>query len=355
MAVFRTGKPNVNALARRGDADALVAAAGFQDLVSAGGDGRVDRGASIRKEAILALGRLGPECGSVAVQAALFDPADEVRTAAIRVLFAREDAGALAASLAAFPPAEHGESRTLAIMALLDLCQPECAAALAAALLHAPGDDPVAEDGAALLRLLVEADAGSDVVSEVVAVLLEALRDERDAVAARAEELLVLLAPFGTEVLISELNAGAVPHRAAAVLSEIKDTRALKPLMDGLLHRDPRVRAECAGALGELRDPAAVEPLFHATRDSDDRVRAHARFALDQLGMVALVVGASALVRPMILEAVPGLESGSARIEAQSDLPRDGEARGDHSAEAISREWLGQLLAGMDDMLGDPT
>jgi HEAT repeat protein len=304
MGVFYTGKPNVKALARRGDAYALAAAAGYQDLISAGGDTMVDRGAPVRKEAILALGRLGPECGTAAVRAALADPADEVRMAAIRVVAAREEATQLAAAVAWMPPAKDGQSRALAITALRELRRPECARTLAAALVDAPGDDSVTDDEAALLRLLVEAEAESEVAREAVAELLGALGDEREAVSARAQELLVRLAPFGTEALVSELKVGAAPHRAAAVLAQIKDTRALKPLIDGLLNRDPRVRAECARALGELRDPAAVEPLFQAARDSDHRVRSQGRWALDQLG-----TGGVSPIRPMTLEALPPPEA----------------------------------------------
>ncbi|MGH2825161.1 MAG: HEAT repeat domain-containing protein, partial [Thermoleophilaceae bacterium] len=100
MALFRNGKPNVKALARRGDAAALEAAAGYQDLMPAPGGGMVDRGAAVRQQAILALGTLGPEHGALAVRGALSDPSDEVRVAAIRVLFARGDALPLAAALA---------------------------------------------------------------------------------------------------------------------------------------------------------------------------------------------------------------------------------------------------------------
>jgi HEAT repeat protein len=352
VGFFRTSKPNVSAFARWGDADALVAAAGYQDLIPARGDAMVDRGAPVRKEAILALGRLGPECGTEAVQAALFDPADEVRVAAIRVLFAREDATSLAAALAGPPPPGQHQSRARAITALRELRRPECAPALAAALVHAPGDAPVGDDEAALLKLLVHA-AGAD-TAEVVEELLVALADERDPVADRAEDLLVLLAPFGTEDVIAELSAGAAPHRAAAVLARVRDMRALEPLLEGLAHGDARVRTECAGALGELRDPAAVDGLIHASRDADHRVRARARSALDQLGIVALVVVAAELVRPMILERVAGAGNGSALTQAENDAPRHGEADGDRSAEATGRDLFDRILADLDDMDANP-
>jgi HEAT repeat protein len=352
MALFRSANPNVKALARRGDADGLVAAAGYQDLIAASGDGLLDRGAQVRQEAIVALGALGPEVGADAVRAALTDPSDEVRVAAVRVLFAREDAVSLAAALA-WLPTDRSHSRPLAIRALLELRRPACAPALTCALVSAPGDGPVGVDEATVLKLLLDADEGTDAPAEVVEELLMALADERDPVAERAEELLAMTAPVSTEGLIAELKAGAAPHRAAAVLGQIKDTRALEPLMEGLLHRDARVRAECAGALGELRDPAAVEALIRACRDPEHRVRAQAGCALDRLGMVALVVGVSTMIRPMILEAIEGAETRPALAKAEN-----GRAAGDDDPvdetvrERIRPEELERLLAGTDEVRG---
>jgi HEAT repeat protein len=347
MALFRSGKPNVKALAKREDADGLVAAAGYQDLVPAPGEGMLDRGAQVREAAIVALGALGPETGAEAVKAALTDPSDGVRVAAVRVLFAWQDTVSLATAMAWLPP-ERGHSRPLAMRALLELRRPECASALTRALLTAPGDAPIGDDEATLLGLLLEADEDAHASADVVEELLVALADERDAVADRAEELLVLLAPTSTEGVIAELGAGAAPHRAAAVLAQIKDTRALEPLMQGLVHRDSRVRAECASALGELRDPAAVEALIRASRDPEHRVRAQAGWALDRLGMIALVVGVSTMIRPMIHEAV---EAGEARPALAN--PENGATTDDDREplpEGISAEALERLLAGTDEV-----
>jgi HEAT repeat protein len=351
MGLFRHGKPNVKALARRGNADALVAATGYQDLIPAPGGGTIDRGAEVRQGAVLALGALGPECGAEAVKAALSDPVDEVRVAAIRVLYAREDALPIAAALA-WLPAGYGHARPLAIRALAELRRPECAPVVADALVRAPDDAAVDDDEATLLTLLLGADEGSEAPAEVVEELLVALADERDPVADRAEELLAMIAPVSTEGVIAELKAGAAPHRAAAVLAHIKDTRALEPLMEGLLHRDARVRAECAGALGELRDPAAVEALIHASRDPEHRVRSQAGWALDRLGMVALVVGVSSMIRPMILEALAASESRPALTGAEDDASGNGDAPHAAAPDPTSPEVLERLLAGTDDMGG---
>jgi HEAT repeat protein len=349
MALFRTGKPKVKALARRGDEDGLVAAAGYQDLVPGPDGGMFDGGAEIRHDAILALGELAPDSGAEAVQAALSDPADAVRIAAIQVLFARNEPTPLAAALA-WLPTEDGHSRPLAIRALLELRPPECAPTLTDALLRAAGDDPVGEDEEDLLLQLLDADEDTAASTEVVEVLLAALADEREPVADRAEDLLALIAPASTEGVIAELRAGATPSRAARVLARIKDTRALEPLIEALMHRDAGVRAQSAAALGALRDPAAVEALIHATRDSDHRVRAEAGSALDRLGMVALVVGVSTLVRPMILEALAGAEGRPELTAPQAETSGNGEPAGRPPAlDPISPEELERLLAGTEE------
>jgi HEAT repeat protein len=353
MALFRIGKPDVKALARQGDKDALMAAAGFQDLIRGVGDEMVDRGAEVRREAILALGQLGPDSGREAVQAALSDPADPVRVAAIQVLFAREEATPLATALA-WLPRDEGDSRRLAMTAIAELRQPDCVAALMTALMHAQGDGPIEQDEGALLAQLLESAEDPDAACELVEQLLTALADERDAVSARAEDLLARVAPASIEDVIAELEAGAVPHRAAAVLARIKDTRALEPLMEALLHRDARVRAESAAALGELRDPAAVEALIHATRDSDHGVRASAGSALDQLGMVALVIGVSMMVRPMIREAMGSAAIRPGPPEVENVPSRNGNGNAEtHYDEPLwdpsSAEVLEGLLASLEE------
>jgi HEAT repeat protein len=347
MALFRGGKPNVKALTRRADTGGLVAAAGYQDLIPDAEGGTIDRGAQVRQDAILALGALGPDAGVDAVRAALADPSDGVRLAAVRVAYAREDSASLAAALGRLPR-ERGHSRQLTIRALAELRRPGCAPLLASAVVNAPDDVPVGDDEVRLLKLLLDADEGTDYASEVVEVLLVALTDERDAAADRAQDLLTLIAPASTEGVIAELKAGAAPYRAAAVLARIKDTRALEPLMEALLHRDARVRAESARALGELRDPAAVEALIHATRDSDHRVRARAGSALDQLGMVALMVGVSTMVRPMILDAIASAETRAVLCEAQNGSSGDGAGGDEPVPDATSTESLERLLAGLE-------
>ena len=302
MGLLRTRKPNVKALARLKNVAGLVQAAGYRESSGDLDDGGSDPGASVREEAVLALGALGPEAGNGTVSGALSDPSERVRVAAVRVLYSRGEASELAEALKwlhADAPA-----RRLAVQAVLTLHEPGCARTVAGALARADGGTPIHQEDVALLHTLMRSEESPDVTTEVVEELLSALADHRETVTERAEELLWRLAPSCTEGLIAELQGGAVPHRAAVVLGRIGDARAMEPLIEALKHPDPDVRGESATALGELRDTAAVEPLLLATRDSDHYVRSCAGDALDQLGTAGLVVGVATMGRPAIAEAL---------------------------------------------------
>ena len=345
MELFGKRKPNVKALARGEDIEGLVDAATFQDLVWRRDGETRDRGAGVREQAILALGELSTAAGNGTVAAALSDPSDRVRTAAVRVLYAREQAAPLVEALR-WLPAHRGTARRLAIEAIAELNRPEHARALAAAIVRAHGENPPGDDELELLAWLFGHSESSEEKFQVIDELLSALADEREAVAERAEQLLAWLSPAALNGVIAELESGRAAHRAASVLGRVKDSRALEPLLNGLEHREARVRAASAAALGELRDPAAVEPLMRATRDSNHEVRAQAGWALDRIGVAAVIVGVSLLVRSAIQEALssgadrPALENG--RPERTFDVPAPGAAEFEgwalDEAETVRRE-----------------
>ena len=299
----RNRKPDVAALAEQQDVEGLMSAADYKDPLRDFEGRLIDRGVEIREQAVIALGELGDEAGNGTVTGALRDSSDQVRSAAVRVLYRRGEVAPLAQALG-WLPAESGSSRALALRALLELKQPGTAQSVIRALLWAPGERPLAELDTALVHTLVQADTRADVANEVVDELLTALGDDRGEVGDRAEELLLRLAPASVQGVIAELEGGRAPERAAALLGRIGDTRALHPLVEALEHRDVSVRIEAASALGDLREPAAVEPLLRATRDHNIDVRAQAGQALDSLGTAAVVVGMSAMLGPMIAEAV---------------------------------------------------
>jgi HEAT repeat protein len=295
-------KPNIKSLVRREDVDGLIAAATYQDLAPTSEGTVSDLGIPIRVDAILALGTLAPEQGRGVIAAALRDPADRVRCAAVRVLHKLQEVGVLAEALQWLPP-QRGHSYALASRAILDLRESVRASAVADGLIQREDDDLLSDEDAELILALLE-DQGADATDEVLELLIIALGDERGIVVDRAAELLVRLAPTSIEPLVAELRGGLNSADAAYVLGRIGDPETLDVLVKALKHRDARVRAETAAALGELEDPAAVKPLLRVTHDPNHAVRSQARMALDRMGTVAVIEGVAELLRPVVRDAV---------------------------------------------------
>jgi HEAT repeat protein len=341
MGIFNR-KPRVKALARAGNVDGLIDASRYRQPTPSGDGGAIDLGLRIRVAAIHALRDIGPTEGQAAVVDRLSDPEDRVRTAAVVVLFERGDASAIANALRWLP--RNGNSRDLALRALLELDQPDSARMVGDALLHQLADESLDEDEMVAFDELLERDSREGAVDDVLRMLADALRDGDSFVADRAVQLLVRMAPDSVDVLLGELAEGSGGHRAALALAQVKDVRALEPLISGLDHPDPRTRAASCAALGELRDSVAVEPLMRATQDPEFTVRARAGSALDQLGTVAVVVGISALLRPEIAALENGAET-AAELEATTtpDDPRNGRT----AARATTLERVAWLLEGL--------
>ena len=71
---------------------------------------------------------------------------------------------------------------------------------------------------------------------------------------------------------------------SASMLGEIKDARAVKPLIQALLEDENKfVREHAARALGDIGDSRAVEPLIKALKDEDSVVRKAAKNALKEI------------------------------------------------------------------------
>ena len=305
IRVFENRKPNVKSLARKGDVDGLIDAAHHSATVPGPDGAPMDVGAPVREEALIALGKVAPERAREVFVKALGDSSDRVRCAAVVALYEQKDSAQLAEAIVRLRGS--GRARAMAVRALFELRRPGSSSRLADALVHRSGHQPLSETDAALVPALIRAENRPDAAAEVVDRLVSLLGHERDVVRARAEALLVRLGPASTESLVGELSSGAAPHRAAAMLAQIKDERALQPLMNGLSHPAARVRSECCFALGELRDPAAVERLVHAIHDPDHHVRVRAGAALDRMGTAAVAVSMAALLRP----SGPSLAEGS--------------------------------------------
>ncbi len=70
----------------------------------------------------------------------------------------------------------------------------------------------------------------------------------------------------------------------AMVLGELKDSRAVNPLLGLMGHTDPRVRREAIYALGSIGHPKAAEAATKALEDEDEGVRLKAVEVLKSLG-----------------------------------------------------------------------
>ncbi|HEY7621999.1 MAG TPA: HEAT repeat domain-containing protein [Solirubrobacteraceae bacterium] len=320
--VFEKRQPTVKSLARAGDVDGLIKAAGHAELAAGPEGATFDVGARVREEALLALRDLALDRAGEAFATALADSSDRVRCAAIVALYERGDADLLADAIPGLP-AEAGESRSLAERALFELHSAGSSSRLADALVHRHDLLPLSDEDEALVPALLGAEQRPEALTEVVQVLVSALTHQSDIVAERAEGLLVRLGTAGTDALLEELADGAAPHRAATVLGDIRDPRALQPLVEALSHPDPRVRSQSCFALGELRDPAAIEPLVNATGDPEHEVRVVASTALDGMGTAAIAASVAALLRPMLSEALGAQNVPRRRSNAGAGSARD--------------------------------
>jgi HEAT repeat protein len=66
-------------------------------------------------------------------------------------------------------------------------------------------------------------------------------------------------------------------------LGEIKDTRAVEPLIAALKDNNSTVRWSAAEALGKIKDVRAIAPLIDAQEDDDNVVRREVIKALEDL------------------------------------------------------------------------
>ena len=87
-----------------------------------------------------------------------------------------------------------------------------------------------------------------------------------------------LMTPVAQEVdrntLLVLLTAPCNQVRCVAVytLGDIRETRAVEPLIALLSHEDPTIRRMAAHALGKIKDPRAVYPLAYLLNNPNERV-----------------------------------------------------------------------------------
>lgn len=148
------------------------------------------------------------------------------------------------------------------------------------------------------IRELIRASKGSDpgTLSDIldalvglgdaaIPALLQALRDEDHRVHMIAS---IALGKIGGPAVIPLLRAlkekdGTTRVKIADILADIGDAAVLG-IIAALRDPDEEVRVLSAFAMGEIRDPRAVDPLIIALRDESEDVRAQAAISLGELG-----------------------------------------------------------------------
>ncbi len=116
--------------------------------------------------------------------------------------------------------------------------------------------------------------------------LIKALRHKNLDIQWQASGALAGLGTEGMDHLLSALKTRNKDIRLGVIeaLGEIRDPRAVEPLIGLLGDKDNEVRWEAALALGEIADPRALGPLEGALRDPDRYVRYGSAIALEKMG-----------------------------------------------------------------------
>jgi hypothetical protein len=85
------------------------------------------------------------------------------------------------------------------------------------------------------------------------------------------------------EGLIRALKSAWLATKAADALGDMKDTKAVEPLVEALDDSSDDVRQAAAKALGDISDDRAIAPLTHALDDRYRGVRDCASYALQKI------------------------------------------------------------------------
>jgi len=267
--------------------------------------------ASVRRNAARALGATAVGRARGPLVAALEDPDEGVRWAAIQALLCVSQPDGLEALIAALNDPS-SRTRGYAVGALKKVKDPRAQEALAGALKH----------------------PDSEVRLQALWAVKEALKDPDFVVrSAAARELGKVGDPSAAEPLTAAaLHTDSVS--AAEALRDLKAPGTIQALSGGLKDRGPVVRRRAATALRIVGDPSAREALASALRDSDAAVRLEATWAL------------AAIRAPEALDAlVSALESTDPDVEcrAADSLGGLGERRGVPSSRAVLESKEGRV------------
>lgn len=197
----------------------------------------------------------------------------------------------------------------------------------------------------------------------IIPMLISTLGDEDEKKATLAAITLLRFGRNAVPELIKALNYPLVDVRRKSVwvLWQIRDQRALRPLMQSLQHDpDSKVRRYAACGLGLLGSRIAINDLIEALADDDDRVRWDSAVSLAKLGSLstrALTYAAQYAgprVRAGAVNALAWIrDKDSIDILADALRDKDGYVR---SRAAFALGWVGDRLASepLRNALSDP-
>ena len=169
-------------------------------------------------------------------------------------------------------------SRALSLAAISRLSEPRSAAVLASSLIHGTAQAGLWEEEAAVVLSLCRTARGQRPLDRVLDVLVQALKDDQEAVAGRAEGFTCCrLGEAAAPAVTAAVQHSSAPHSCVWILGQIGGLVALDPLMQALDHSNARIRAEACAGLGKLRDPSrcnhSSEPPATPSTSSASRAR----------------------------------------------------------------------------------
>ena len=237
-----------------------------------------DHNSDVREAAAYALGKIKDPRAVEPLIAALKDEDSDVRKAAAEALGEIKDPRAVEPLIAALKD-ESSSVRRAAAEALGKIGDPRAVEPLIAALKDKDSD----------VRYAAAKALGEIKDPRAVEPLIAVPKDYYSGVRYAVTEALVKIGAPAMEPLIAALKDkdskdSDVRQAAAEALGEIKDPRAVEPLIAALGDESSGVRLAAAKSLGEIKDPRAVEPLSAALKDENKYVRRAAAHALDRLG-----------------------------------------------------------------------
>jgi HEAT repeat protein len=254
-----------------------------------------DKRGEVRREALIALARIGPDAADAVgpIAQVLKDDKDEaVRDAAA---FALGHIGPKAASAAdtvrATLKSSDGLLKSISAWALVHI-EPtnEAARKQAIALLTGELKNKNPRVQVAALKGLVDLNSKPE---DTVALLGNVITEGNPVLVGEALTALSVLGESGLPALIVALKSPAARGRAATVLGQLgpKGQAAAPALLAALNDEDPEVRREVLFALGAI-GPAtstSLDPVVKQLDDTEPRVCAAAAYALGRMGSAAHV------------------------------------------------------------------